>query len=316
MHAPPSTDDGILCCEVGRERFAFRSADVRHVERSEYLRPDNGDDGRLGTLRLGGQQVPVFGLGDVLGMTGDGRIHVREGHIAVTGDRQSLTGWYVDRIARAARPAHGDVSPLPSIVGAKATSWFEGIVWLGEDESALLLSPHGLVSPVPVDAHDDAPTFAQPRTAADSESVAVVFSTSVLPASDALRYALSGRQIAAIVQPTPPIAVPGCHDFVDGVMWWRRTAVPVLDFRARIDRHDTTHRRRLIVQCGTRQRGSLIAFSIEPGVFMCRPEADHRLLPEVRCPAFASGVFDVNGQPVALLDLDALLGAEGAAACA
>lgn len=310
MTHPGSGDDGILCCDVGRERFAFRNADVRQVERADCMRVERGEDGRAGTLKLGGQQVPVFALGEVLGRTAPGdRPGYAHGHVAVTGGRQALVGWLVDRIARVAQPAHGNIAVLPSIVGPRASSWFEGIVWLGEDASALLLAPDRLTAPLRRDRpHDHDAAFERtPSVAAAAESVAVVFSTTVLPASDTFRYALSGRQIAAIVQPTLPIAVPGCSDYVDGVTWWRRTPVPVIDFRAPADRGALTYRRRLIVQCGARHHGSLVAFSIDPGVFMCRPAADHRWLPAAPCPPFASGVFDVNGETVALLDLDALL---------
>lgn len=316
MPAPRSAEDGILCCDVGHERFAFRSADVRHVARGEYLRPDRGDDGRLGTLKLGGHTVPVFALRDVLGRASSDQPPVGdEGHIAVTGDRHSLAGWLVDRIARPAQPAPGDIAALPSIVGAPATSWFEGIVWLGEDESALLLAPHRLRAAAPaVDVnHGDVAFERPPSQAGEPEPVAVVFSTTVLPQSSARRYALSGRQVAAIVQPTAPIAVPGCSGYVGGVTWWRRTVVPVIDFRAPADRHATPHRRRLIAQCSGGHHGSLVAFPIDAEVIMCRPTADHRLLPAVPCPPFASGVFDVNGEAVALLDLDALLADEARA---
>lgn len=303
-------DDGILCCDVGQERFAFRCRDVRHVERAEYMRPDRGEFGRVGSLKLGGQQVPVYGLGEVLGRDSrDDRANPCEGHIAITGDRHSLSGWLVDRIARAAQPRPGDIAPLPAIVGAQAASWFEGIVWLGEDESALLLAPHRLTAPVTNASSHDTVTFERPRPhdGGEPESVAVVFSTTVLPVSGSQRFALSGRQIAAIVQPTSPITVPGSSDYVGGVTWWRRTAVPVIDFRAPHDRLASTHRRRLIAQCGSRRHSSLVALSIDSEIFMCRPASEHRLLPEAPCPPFASGVFDVNGHAVALLDLDALL---------
>jgi chemotaxis signal transduction protein len=305
-----SRDDGMLCCDVGSARFAFRSSDVRHVERAEYMRADRADGGRVGTLRLGGQQVPVCSLSEVFGMpSGDDRIKSRDGHIAVTGDRNALTGWLVDRIIRVAEPAAGDVAALPAIVGGRATSWFEALVWLGENDSALLLAPHHLTSTASrVDVGDGTPAFArlQSIVAADPEPVAVVFSTTVLPSSETRRFALSGRQIAAIVQPTATITVPGCSEYVDGVTWWRRSVVPVIDFRAPADR-DGTHRRRLIAQCGARQHGSLVAFSIDAEVVMCRPTADHHALATVACPPFASGMFDVKGEAVALLDLDALL---------
>lgn len=313
MTTTASGDDGILCCDVGRERFAFRSRDVRHVERAECMRADRGDHGRIGTLRLGGQPVPVFALGEVLGQAAPAdRPQIADGHIAVTGSRHAPAGWLVDRIVRVAQPAHADIAVLPSIVGARAASWFEGIVWLGDEESALLLSPDGLTSPFERDRPREADVaFERARGSApgEPEPIAVVFSTSVLPASAARRYALSGRQVAAIVQPTPPTPLPGCSAFVRGITWWRRAAVPVIDFRSPADR-DTPLRRRLIVQCGARQEGALIAFSIDAEVSMCRPAAGHRMLPDVPCPPFASGVFDVDGEPVALLDLDALLNSE------
>ncbi len=61
--------------------------------------------------------------------------------------------------------------------------------------------------------------------------MAVIFSTTVLPRCEARRYALSGRQIAAIVQPTAPIAVPGSARHVTGVTLVARAVVPVIDFR-------------------------------------------------------------------------------------
>jgi chemotaxis signal transduction protein len=303
-----SGGEGILCCDVGHERFAFRSSDVRHVERAEYMRLDRGADGHLGTLRLGGQLVPVFRLAEVLGRAHDDPSHGRAGHIAVTGDRNALTGWLADRIERTAEPAPDDIAALPPIVGAQATSWFEGIVRLGENESALLLAPDRLVSSVPgiePTPNDQAFTAQRSAAAAGPERVAVVFSTLVLPRAATSRYALSGRQVAAIVQPSAPLAVPGSYDYVGGITWWQREVVPVIDFRAPSDR--TAYSRQLIAQYGSRRYGALVAFSIDSDVRMCRPAADHRVLQDVPCPAFASGVFEVEGEAVALLDLDALL---------
>jgi chemotaxis signal transduction protein len=302
-------EDGILVCDVGSERYAFRGGDVRHVERAEYVRVDPAEDGRLGTLRLGGLPVPVFALAQVLGRPWTPASGHLEGHVAVTGDRQGLVGWLVDRIARAPHPAADDIAPLPPLVGAPATRWFEGIVRLGGDEIALLLSPQGLgrdatwVPRAEPAVFDLGPGFA----GHSSEPIAVVFSTPALPESAARRYALSARQIAAIVQPDDPIAVPGCSPHVLGVTWWRRGVVPVVDFRAASGRPPAAGRRRVIAQCGGDQHGSLIAFSIDAEVMMCRPGADHQQVTSAPCPWFASGMFDVNGDPVALVDLAVLL---------
>ena len=305
--APPR-DEGLLCCDVGDARFAFRSRDVRHVARSEHMRAERGDDGRIGTLRLGGQQVAVFALGEVTGVSAADAAGIGERHIAVTGERNALSGWLVDRIARVPHPAVDNVAALPAVVGARASKWFEALVWLGDNQSALLIAPHHLTATASNDAGDRDPVFVKAASiaVADPEPVAVVFSTTVLPGAEIQRYALSGRQIAAIVQPTPAIPLPGCADYVDGLTWWRRSAVPVIDFRAPAAR-EGPHRRRLIARCGARHGGSLVALSIDAEVVMCRATTEHHALAGAECPPFASGVFEVKGEAVALLDLDTLL---------
>jgi chemotaxis signal transduction protein len=185
------------------------------------------------------------------------------------------------------------------------------MVRIDENVSALLISPQHLnpLAPAPPKAAGQHPMPALPALPAGQQAgpVAVVFSTTVLPPTPAARYALSGRQIAAIVHPTVPIEIPGCADHVIGVMWWRRAIVPVIDFRDPADRQLESERRRVIAQCGGRHRGSLVAFSIDAEVLMCRPEAAHRQLRDIPCPSFASGIFDINGESVALLNLELLL---------
>jgi chemotaxis signal transduction protein len=304
-------DDGILRCSVGNEQFAFRTLDVRHIARAEQLRGDPIDDGRVGALTLGGQQVPVFALGRVLGRPSARRSSHADQHIAVTGGRDGLVGWLVDRIARTASPARDAIAPLPRSVGAPASRWFEGLVTFDADDSALLVAPQYLNPLATPDAEplDTDAAFTAPFTAAHdrrAEPVAVLFSTDSLPPSPARRYALSGRQIAAVVQPTAPIPVPGSAAHVLGVTRWRQSVVPVIEFRSGATQ-SAFDRRLLIAQGGTGSQGSLIAFAIDSEIMMHRPEADHRLLPDVECPSFCAGMFAVDGDVVGLLDLDALV---------
>lgn len=301
-------DEDILCCDVGSERYAFRSRDVHHVERAEHLRVEATRDGRVGALPLGDRMVPVFALADVLSRRVARPVKNGGGHVAVTGDHDALVGWLVDRMVRAEQPGPGNVARLPGIVGAPATSWFDGIVRLNDGSAALLLAPHCLNPAAPVPARPTpAEAVYQPTVVTSPEPVAVVFSTTVLPATAARRFALSGRQIIAIAQPDPPMVVPGCAAHVSGVTWWRGAIVPVIDFRERADRRHDTHRRRLIARCGPHHRGALVAFSIDAEMLMCRPEDGHRQRHDLPCPSFASGIFDIDGEPVALLDLDVLL---------
>jgi chemotaxis signal transduction protein len=305
----PARDEGILRCSVGADQYAFRNGDVQHVARVEHMRDDRATDGRRGTLRLAGQQVAVFALGDVLGRPRvDATGTLADQHIAVTGDRHELVGWLVDRLARTAAPPPGGIAPLPRSIGTPASNWFEALVTFGEGDSALLIAPRHLnpLAAQPLAPDHDA-VFAVPA-AGDrrADPVAVVFATEVLPPSAACRYALSGRQIAAIVQPTTPIPIPGSASHVRGVMLWRQAVVPVIDFRHAAAQAESPNARRLIAQCGVRGRGSLVAFSIDADVVMHRRGTDYTQLPDLASPPFCSGLFDVNGEPVGLLDLDAL----------
>jgi chemotaxis signal transduction protein len=302
-------NDDLLRCAAGTREFVIRAHEVRHVARADQLRTDDVNDGRVGTVKLGGQQVPVFSMGRVLGLAGhDARVQGDQ-HIAVTGDPQELVGWLVDRLVR--EPAHQvRISALPAFVGGQARRWFSGVVTGSDREPLLLLEPRRL-NPLSADtnSNDDASeTFTPPAGAAGTkaEPVALVFSTAALPPSTASRYALSGKQVAAIVQPSELITVPGCAAHVAGLTLWRDVVVPILDYRSE-RQSDSANRRRLIARCGTSGKHALVAFAIDPEVVMHRPATENRLMPGIPCPPFAHGVFEVDGDQVVLLDLDALV---------
>ena len=305
-------DDGIICCTVGSRQFAFRGRDVRHVARGEALRADASADGRVGALRIGGQNVPVFALGRALGEPAAAAMRTADQHIAVTGEPGALAGWLVDRIARTAIPDSAAVMPLPDLIGAPATSWFDALVNLG-DASVLVLAPQHLNPLADRDAGWEthgtpglSRGLSEAAAGEQGEPLVVLFSTAALPGSDAQRYALSARQIAAIVQPLPMITVPGSAAYVTGVSWWRDAVVPVIDFRDPVDRDPAPHARCLLAQCGGRLRGTIVAVPIASEVAVHKPAATDRRLDPASCPPFTAGMFSAGGETVALLDLDAL----------
>jgi chemotaxis signal transduction protein len=301
--------DGLLRCSAGGTEFAIRASDVRHVARADQLRADEKRDGRAGVIKLGGYLVPVFALHTRLGLPRTVETPEPEQHIAVTGDQEQLVGWLVDRITRDATADAMQIAPLPASIGGDARRWFEGIV-VSPDRSVLLVNTRQL-NPLAADAAANmtwAPPFVQLPISDDSraEPVALLFSTTALPAADTNRYALSARQVAAIIQPTEMIRVPGCAAHVAGVTLWRDVVVPVVDFRRQLQ-ESAANTRRLIARCGADGRQSLVAFSIDAEIVMHKPAAGDRLLPEASCPPFATGVFNIDGDRVALLDLDALV---------
>jgi len=306
-------EDGLVCCTVGDKQYALRGADVRQIVRVEKMRTAAAGDSRAGTLDLAGQAVPVFRLGSVLGRVAPQRQAPVQGgnHIAVTGEGGEVVGWLVDRVVRTSLSEDAQVAPLPAVVGPTAASWFEALVKLG-GTSILLIAPQYLNPLAQRKLRSDfgkglgAPIL-HGKSATSSEQVVLLFSTPALPRCAATRFALSGRQVASIAQPLSPIPVPGSAPYVAGVAWWRNLVVPVIDFRGAGEHDDAVQRRRqVIAQCGPRVGNTLIAFAVDAEISLHRPGAGDERAAGVPCPPFAAGVFEVGGEPVALLDLDAL----------
>ena len=301
--------DGLLRCNAGGVEFAIRASEVRHVARADQLRADDKRDGRAGVIKLGGYLVPVFALHDRFGLRRTVETAEPDQHIAVTGDQEQLVGWLVDRVTRDSAAATAHFAALPASIGGAARRWFDGIV-VTADRAVLLVNTRQL-NPLATDASttfDATPAFAPLPITDDvrAEPVALLFSTDALLASDTNRYALSARQVVGIVQTTAIIGVPGCAPHITGVTMWRDIAVPVVDFRGQ-PQAAAANRKRLIARCGTGGRPSLVAFSIDAEIVMHKPAAGDRLIPEAACPPFATGVFNVDGDRVALLDLDSLV---------
>ena len=309
-----SREEGLVCCTVGNKQYALRGADVRQIVRVEKMRGAAAGDNKAGTLDLSGQTVPVFRLGSVLGRTTPQPHLTAPGghHIAVTGEGSEIVGWLVDRVVRTPLSDNARVAPLPAVVGPAATSWFEAVVKLG-GTSLLLMAPQYLNPLAQRKQRPDvrrtagAPAASGP-TGDSAEPIVLLFSTPALPRCAAPRFALSGRQVAAIAQPMSPIPVPGSAPCITGVAWWRDLVVPVIDFRGAGEHDDAAQRRRqLIAQCGPRLGNTLVAFAVDAEVTLHRPGAGDQKAVGVSCPPFAAGMFDIGGEPVALLDLDALL---------
>jgi chemotaxis signal transduction protein len=307
-----SPDEGLVCCTAGDREFALRGADVRQIVPAEKMRAVGGDDMIAGTLDLDGQAVPVFRLESVLGRTASPR-HPRGGscHIAVTGDGSEIVGWLVDQVVRTPLSDDTKMSPLPAIIGPAARSWFEALV-KRDGTSMLLIAPQYLnplaQQTVNPNARAAFAPVGQGKTADASEPIVLLFSTPALPRCAATRFALSGRQVAAIAQPMSTIPVPGSATYVTGVAWWRDLVVPVIDFRGWSEQDDGAERRRqLIAQCGPRLGNALVAFEVDAEIALHRPGAGDQKAAGVQCPPFAAGMFDIGGEPVALLDLDLLL---------
>jgi chemotaxis signal transduction protein len=135
----------------------------------------------------------------------------------------------------------------------------------------------------------------------------VIFSTQALPQCATSRYALSARQIAAIVHALPTMTVPGSAPHVAGIAWWRSAVVPVIDFRGSGHRDTGSRSRYIIAHHGGPLREALVAIPVDSEIGLHRVTSAHLQVRGVPRPTFATGMFEIDGHPVALLDIDAVL---------
>lgn len=304
----PKSPDGVVCCEVGGERFAFQGADVRFVGRAEQIAGPSSPDGCLGVMPHGGTMCPIYGLASLLGLPAQ---RVRgTSHVVVTSGAYGPFGVAVDRAVRIGLAQRFEVLSLPAFVGPKAGRWFGGLL-LWADQSCLLLSPAGLDPAGPAYAHPEA--FAPARAAsapsrqANAARTFVTFTTSALPPCGADRFAISTRHLGAVIRTLPVVSLPGAPGFVTGLSWWQGRAVPLVDFRD--GRRVASTSRHLMIRS---QAGACAGLPVDADITLHRPgeDGDHVSVGEA---AFVAGLFAVGEGRVALIDVDALLATEAPA---
>jgi len=290
----------LVCCRIGSEQYALMRGDVHRVARADEVHFERAADGRVGVLAYGDEAVPVYRLAARLGRADHAAS--AEHHVVVTRGNGDPFGLLVDHTWRTRIADAGEIRSLPSILGPLATARFSGIVPI-DDALLLVLSP-AAIDPIGAryDTADDAETGADASVAAAraSADLALLFSTDAIPRRERTRYAINARRVVALVQTLPSVIVPGALPFVAAIGWWRRTVVPILDFRSAAMRATAAAPTRyLVMRCGRSLGGALVAFPTGTDLTLHRATEDDREI--------AEGIYGIGREPVALLDLDRLI---------
>lgn len=298
--------DGFVCCVLGDEQYAIRGSEVRNVARAEQMVEQSAEGARVGAIRYGGEQVPVYSLAALLDRGPDIRTFDR--HIVVTRGARRPMGLLVDRVVRAPVDEHSKVLPLPAVVGGVALRRFEGLLRHGE-LSYLVLSP-GSLDPEARGARPPVRTWRRPKASAapgGADMVAVLTSPS-LPKCPADRYAIEARRVEALVQALPSLSMPGAAPHVMALGWWRDEAVPILAFEHDGKDVSPSRQRFVIVRCGPDVESACVAFAVTGDISLHRATREDTLVPsELRHIEYVRGVFSAGDEDVALLDIDILL---------
>jgi chemotaxis signal transduction protein len=266
---------------------------------------------------VGGERASVYPLAGSIGVTPahDGTVHRRDRHIVVLRGANGPVGWLVDRVSRSRLAVRTGLLPLPALVGARARSWFAGVLSTGDRAVLLLsLSSADRAAPSAVEIqHGSAQTSSiYPSAPTLDGPLVVTFSTDALRRFGVARYAVSVRRVAGIESGLEVIVVPGSEPPVIGVSVWRGEVLPVVDVRNAAAQCAADRRRLLILRCGGPLAGTSIAIPVDAETALCQPTHDNPLLDPKRIdadpiPSYVVGMFDVRGQTVALIDPDTLL---------
>ena len=277
-----SASSGFVCLAVGDEQYAVRADRVRLIARAEQ------------TI-----DVPVCPMAGVFDVAAAGRGQ----HVVVIDGPGGPIGWSVDRVQRAPLSA-STVMPLPSLVGSRAAAWFEGVVVI-DDRATLVLSEGSQPAQPPI--RQPAPPSSVGRVAS---SFVITFTTPALPAFDGGdRYALSARQVVSVAASLASVRVPGGPPHVAGVAVCNGELATIVDVRPSADRPESAGRalRLLVARTGARWMNEAIAFPVGAAVSLQRPTPEERAQPAADTPApFLHGLFQVAGERIGLLNLDAM----------
>jgi two-component system chemotaxis response regulator CheB len=296
----------VVSCHVTGRLYAFDSADVRFIVRSDQVFPAAEDDGRIGELRTP-EVIPVYSVAALLhpsAASDDGE------HVIVTQSAGTWVGWQVDRVLRGGRGSAADLLPLPDLTGPIARRWFKALL-NGQDEPGLVCSPVGMDPRAAECLAQVGPRPGPVPAGAGVSGVVAVFSSPALPRCSAERYALSARCVLSVAQSLSPRRVPGTPSYVVGLAAWRGFAVPLLDLSGRsgsvVSRQ---HGRYLLAQYRAGSDAALVAIAIDRDVVLHHATSADKPLAAAgaELPAGVT-LFDVNGERVGLLDLDALIAA-------
>jgi chemotaxis signal transduction protein len=221
-----------LRCDVGLQTFAFHLDDVRGLGRIDNV--DRGHDGSptVGLLRSAGHDVPVYRLGDLLGVEAElGR------QVAVVDTGTEQIGLLVDRVSSVCEVPSERLFQLSTIHGDPRALFFHGVIRDDDGVSPLIVTERFGQSVARKSLPTTAVTFPQEfqtPAATVADRLVVVSSGTLLEDGQPLSFGFSLSQIVEVLDLPKVAPIPGSPEFVVGVAPWRDQVIPVVDWSVRL----------------------------------------------------------------------------------
>ncbi len=330
----------LVCCAVQDEEYCFDLSEVRSITRANQMAPHASPesmsaDPQLGWVAAQQDKLPVYDLAHRLQLAPkpDAQTSL-DGFIVLLKANQPFA-LRVDRITGSVDIPCPQFVKLPPMVAAGTDPIFKGIAQL--EEKWLLCADANQLRPrsnaTSVEAVRSLPEIvsssdAIPTRTTETRSSAILRKTPsrvliFLPAAmlgqdeeaPPIAFGLSITQVQQVTKLTKIIPVPNAPSYVFGIINWRNLPVPVIDLKVRLGIHTTPANpksidpnSRLLIARGPQQT--------EPIGFLVTPQVKTFHLPIPYQPlqqpltlesSFVKGIFDLEGTPFVIPDLDAIL---------
>ncbi len=325
----------IVCCSVNETEYCLEMSAVSGIGRSSQITPDQTAAGQLGWLSIRQNKLPVFSMAERLNPAQAGRAakhqvqtDLQQGFLVLLNSAQPFA-LKVDRVTGIIAVNDHQIVPLPMIIEPQTDKVFKGIVNLAE-KWLLLADPVRLhpdnesqVAENLVPAIEAAPAKSEaikPTISGQSTRSQILLFSSALKTSEThdhfpMVFGLSIAQVREILNVPPMMTIPGAPGYVVGITNWRNFPVPIIDLKVRLGITEAviapnmlSPKSRLLIVQSPKQAG-LVGFLINSEVKafplpIPYQANNHQFLVDQE---LIKGVFDLEGAPLIIPDLDALL---------
>ncbi len=317
----------LICCVTNEEEYCLEMSAIRSIGRAQQLGVQTNLEGfdppigAIGWIASQQNKFPVFDLAQQLHLSDSGA-PLHEGFVLLVNAAEPF-GLRVDRIVGNLEVASAQIVALPEIVEPGAEKRFKGIVKLNDkwrlcaDAGKLQHLHPEHFSPSNQAA---APTTSPPvttQTQRKSAAQIMLFSPAQRLdesiATQPMVFGLSLTQVQEVSHLLPIISVPGAPDYVFGITNWRAVPIPIIDLPARLGMSQSPvsakqidPKSRLLI---ARAPSGWLGIPIHPQVktfplpIPYQRNQQHLALEQ----DLVLGVFDLEGSPLVIPDLDAML---------
>lgn len=320
----------LIRCLINEQEYCLELSAVRSIGRThQFGFQTHGEESAdapdtIGWVAAGAQKVPVFDLAQRLGLR-DTTSEAQDGYVAIINAAQPFA-LRVDRVLGNLEIAPTDFTPLPHIIEPRSHKSLKGIVklddhWLLCIDAVHLRQPvPAALSDLPVPVHSSVTPTSVDKSARTNRQIILFTAAQQAEGGEVhpLVFGLSLAQVQEIAGLPALLPIPNAPKYVLGITNWRGLPVPIIDLRARLGMEGEPDvptsldpKSRLLIARAPRQRGDegLVGFLIKPQVkAFALPIPYQRNQQRLALdPQLLMGIFDLEGTPLLIPDLDVML---------